>query len=101
MTYATVYRANTWLRMSDEERCAFKDWLTENGIDPHTIPLSEDIAVKDNAIHYWGMTIEKKAGNVMQVKADLDENGERAVVLEWRSTPLVTPPPPAPGIPDA
>lgn len=101
MTYTTIYHADTWLLMSDEERCTFKDWLTENGINPNTIPLSEDIIIEDNAIHYWGMTIEKQTGNIMQVKATLDENGERAAVLEERSAPLKTPPPPTPNIPDA
>lgn len=89
----TVYQGDTWHELSDDERCRIKDWLIANEIDPTTIPLSEHVTVKDGTIHYWGMTIERREGNMIIPKTQRNENGERCIVVEERTTPVLTSPP--------
>lgn len=94
----TVYQADTWFLLTDAERCAIKDWLTAHDIDPESIPPSEPITVEGSTIHYWGMTIEKKNGKIMKVKAVTDKDGQPNAVIEERSAPLKTAPPATPGV---
>ncbi|MFF9879990.1 hypothetical protein [Staphylococcus pasteuri] len=89
-----VYQSNTWFQLSDEERCAIKDWLVAHDIDPREIPPSEPIVVKNGeCIVYWGMTIEHSEGDMMRVKMEKNEDGEPCVVAEERTVALKTPPP--------
>lgn len=89
-----VYQSNTWFQLSDEERCAIKDWLVAHDIDPREIPPSEPIVIKSGKfIVYWGMTIERFEGKVMKVKTGKDENGDSCVLVEERTVDLKTPPP--------
>lgn len=94
----TVYQADTWYLLTDAERCAIKDWLIANDIDPNCIPPSEPITVEGPTINYWGMTIEKKDGKVMKVKAAIGEDGKHNAVIEERTAPLKITPPPMPGV---
>lgn len=93
----TVYQPNTWFSLTDEERCAIKDWLVAHSIDPREIPPSEPIVVKDGkCIVYWGMTIEHSEGDMMRVKTGTNENGERCALVEERTVDLKMAPPPVP-----
>lgn len=90
----TVYEPDTWFALTDEERCAIKDWLVAHSIDPREIPPSEPIVVKNGKfIVYWAMTIEHTEGKMMRVKTEKNENGERCVVVEERIVDLKMAPP--------
>lgn len=89
----TVYQADTWFALPDAERCAVKDWLVDHGIDPREVTMSEPVTVRGDQIHYWGMTIESVHGTFMQVKAALNDQGERCIVAEERTVPLKSAPP--------
>ena len=91
MTATTVYQADTWLDLSDEARCTIKDWMISNDIDPRTVPPSEPITTDGDTITYWGMTIEAVEGKNMIVKGAVNDKGERCVVVEERTVPLLVP----------
>lgn len=85
----TVYQADTWYEMTTQQRTAVKDWLIANSIDPREITPSEPITVTDNTITYWGMEIEAVEGKNMRVKAAYNDQGERCIVLNERTVPLL------------
>lgn len=92
----TVYQADTWPYLTQQTREEITAWLLAHGIEPRRLPLSENVVIKDGKVRYWAMSIEKSEGNVMKVKAGLNAEGERCIVVEeetveWNRTLPETP----------
>lgn len=93
MTLAqTIYRADTWDDLDDKDRCAIKDWLIANDVDPYSITSTEPVTVTDDGtIRYWAMDVERRDGRYLKVKTVKDDDGKEHPYIEERTAPLKVP----------
>lgn len=70
-------------------RTALADWLTANGIDPHTVPIDGDLTI-----------IDTDNGRAIRVETFVHENGAKVIdergeaeAREIRTVPLAVEPP--------